>query len=54
MLLISSSLAGNARVAKQNDEWAYTGRRYMSLEAIAKTLAPPSPEATMEVAMIAA
>jgi len=26
----------------------------MSLEAIAKTLAPPSPEATMEVAMIAA
>jgi len=43
-----------AVLAEQNDEWADTGRRYMSLEAIAKTLAPPSPEATMEVAMIAA
>jgi hypothetical protein len=43
-----------AVLAEQNDEWADSGRRYMSLEAIAKTLAPPSPEATMEVAMIAA
>ena len=43
-----------AVLAEQNDEWADTGRRYMSLEVIAKTLAPPSPEATMEVAMIAA
>jgi len=43
-----------ALLAEQNDEWADSGRRYMSLEAIAKTLAPPSPEATMEVAMIAA
>ena len=39
---------------EQNDEWADTGRRYMSLEVIAKTLSPPSPEATVEVAMIAA
>jgi len=43
-----------AVLAEQNDEWADTGRRYISLEVIAKTLAPPSPEATMEVAMIAA
>jgi transposase-like protein len=43
-----------AVLAEQNDEWADTGRRYMSLEAIARALAPPSPEATMEVAMIAA
>lgn len=43
-----------AVLAEQNDEWADSGRRYMSLEAIAKTLAPPSPEATMGVAMIAA
>ena len=43
-----------AVLAEQNDEWADTGHRYMSLEAIAKTLAPPSPEATMEVAMVAA
>jgi transposase-like protein len=43
-----------AVLAEQNDEWADTGRRYMSLEVIAKTLAPPSPEATVEVAMIAA
>jgi len=43
-----------AVLAEQNDEWADTGRRYMSLEVIAKTLAPPSHEATMEVAMIAA
>jgi len=43
-----------AVLAEQNDEWADTGRRYMSLEVIAKTLAPPSTEATVEVAMIAA
>jgi putative transposase len=43
-----------AVLAEQNDEWADSGRRYMSLEVIAKTLAPPSPEATLEVAMIAA
>ena len=43
-----------AVLAEQNDEWADSGRRYMSLEVIAKTLAPPSPEATVEVAMIAA
>jgi transposase-like protein len=43
-----------AVLAEQNDEWADTGRRYMSLEVIAKTLSPPSPEATVEVAMIAA
>jgi len=43
-----------AVLAEQNDEWADSGRRYMSLEVIAKTLVPPSPEATMEVAMIAA
>ena len=43
-----------AVLAEQNDEWADSGRRYMSLEAIAKTLAPGSPEPIMEVAMIAA
>jgi len=43
-----------AVLAEQNDEWADTGRRYMSLEAIAKTLMPQDPEATVEVAMIAA
>jgi len=43
-----------AVLAEQSDEWADTARRYMSLEAIAKTLSPPSPEATVEVAMIAA
>jgi len=43
-----------AVLAEQNDEWADSGRRYMSLEVIAKTLAPPSLEETMEVAMIAA
>jgi hypothetical protein len=46
-------LALAAVLAEQN-EWADTGRRYMSLEAIAKTLARPSPGATVEVAMIAA
>jgi len=30
------------------------GRRYISLDAIAWTLAPQDPEATVEVAMIAA
>ena len=43
-----------AVLAEQNDEWADAGRRYISLEAIAKTLAPGSPEATLEVPMIAA
>jgi len=43
-----------AVLAEQNDEWADSGRRYMSLEVIAKTLASPSLEETMEVAMIAA
>ena len=43
-----------AVLAEQNDEWADSGRRYMSLEVIAKTLAPQSPESTLEVAMIAA
>ncbi|OPZ41413.1 MAG: Transposase, Mutator family [Actinobacteria bacterium ADurb.BinA094] len=43
-----------AVLAEQNDEWADTGRRYMSLEAIAKTLMPQDPETTVEVAMIAA
>jgi putative transposase len=43
-----------AVLAEQNDEWADAGRRYVSLEAIAKTLAPQDPEQAMEVAMIAA
>jgi transposase-like protein len=43
-----------AVLAEQNDEWADTGRRYMSLDAIAKTLAPSSPDTGLEVAMIAA
>lgn len=43
-----------AVLAEQNDEWADTGRRYMSLEAIAKTLAPGASEPALEVAMIAA
>ena len=43
-----------AVLAEQNDEWADSGRRYMSLEVIAKTLAPANAETTMEVAMIAA
>lgn len=43
-----------AVLAEQDDEWADTGRRYMSLEAIAKTLTPGSPGANLEVAMIAA
>jgi putative transposase len=43
-----------AVLAEQNDEWADSGRRYMSLEAIAKTLSPNSQEPVLEVAMIAA
>ena len=43
-----------AVLAEQNDEWADAGRRYFSLEAIAKTLAMGSPEAAWEVPMIAA
>jgi len=43
-----------AVLAEQDDEWADTGRRYMSLEAIAKTLTPGSPETNLEVPMIAA
>jgi len=43
-----------AVLAEQNDEWADSGRRYMSLEVIAKTLAPHSTEPVLEVAMIAA
>jgi putative transposase len=42
-----------AVLAEQNDEWADSGRRYMSLEAIAKTLTPGS-EPVLEAAMIAA
>ena len=42
-----------AVLAEQNDEWADSGRRYMSLEAIAKTLTPDS-EPVPEAAMIAA
>ena len=43
-----------AVLAEQNDEWADSGRRYISLEAIAKTLAPETVEPSVEVAMIAA
>ncbi len=43
-----------AVLAEQNDEWADAGRRYVSLDAIANTLAPQDPEQAMEVAMIAA
>jgi putative transposase len=43
-----------AVLAEQNDEWAEAGRRYMSLGAIAKTLAPGDPDTIAEVAMIAA
>lgn len=43
-----------AVLAEQNDEWADSGRRYISLEAIAKTIAPETQELAMEVAMIAA
>jgi transposase-like protein len=37
-------LAG-AVLAEQNDEWGDAGRRYISLEAIAKTLTSGDPEA---------
>lgn len=43
-----------AVLAEQNDEWADSGRRYISLEAIAKTMATGSAEPALEVAMIAA
>lgn len=43
-----------AVLAEQHDEWADAGRRYISLEAIARTLAPLDPEQAVEVAMIAA
>jgi len=43
-----------AVLAEQNDEWADSGRRYMSLEVIAKTLTPGAAEPVLEVAMIAA
>jgi len=43
-----------AVLAEQNDEWADAGRRYFSLEAIAKTLAMDGPEPILEVPMIAA
>lgn len=40
--------------AEYNDAWADTGRRYVSLEAIAKTLAPGYAEPVLGVAMIVA
>jgi len=43
-----------AVLAERNDEWADSGRRYMSLEVIAKTLTPRAAEPVLEVAMIAA
>jgi hypothetical protein len=43
-----------AMLAEQNVEWADTGRRYMSLEAIAKTLTRSAAEPVLCVAMIAA
>lgn len=43
-----------AVLAEQSDEWADASRRYISLEAIAKTLSPGNPEAAAEVPMIAA
>lgn len=43
-----------AVLAEQNDEWADAGRRCISLDAIARTLAPQDPEQAVEVAMIAA
>ena len=43
-----------AVLAEQNDEWADAGRRYFSLEVIAKTLAMDGPEPILEVPMIAA
>jgi transposase-like protein len=43
-----------AVLAEQGDEWADSERRYISLEAIAKTMAPGSADPVLEVAMIAA
>jgi hypothetical protein len=43
-----------AVLAEQTDEWAGSGRHYMSLAVIAKTLAPLSTEAMLEVTMVAA
>jgi transposase-like protein len=43
-----------AVLAEQGDEWADSERRYISLEAIAKTMAPAGAESALEVAMIAA
>ncbi|HQF40658.1 MAG TPA: transposase, partial [Opitutaceae bacterium] len=43
-----------AVLAEQNDEWADSDRRYISLEAIAKTMAVGGAEAILEVPMIAA
>lgn len=43
-----------AVLAEQNDEWADSDRRYISLEAIAKTMAPSATEPVLEVPMIAA
>jgi transposase-like protein len=43
-----------AVLAEQGDEWADSERRYISLEAIAKTMAPAGAEPALEVAMIAA
>ncbi len=43
-----------AVLAEQNDEWADSGRRYISLGVIAKTICPESQESAVEVAMIAA
>ena len=43
-----------AVLAEQNDEWADADRRYMSLEVMARALAPNSSEPVLEVPMIAA
>ena len=43
-----------AVLAEQNDEWADSDRRYISLEAIAKTMARSTADAALEVPMIAA
>jgi len=43
-----------AVLAEQNDEWADSERRYISLEVMAKTMAPGDAEPALEVAMIAA
>jgi Transposase, Mutator family len=43
-----------ALLAEQNDEWADSDRRYISLEAIAKTLAVSDAQPILEVPMIAA